>query len=223
MSMSWEYPVFILPHGVGYVALVDRNLPDDPSQMLVVMTELARAEGLMVEFGLPGQPRALKNAREFRWLMESVRPPITQVAFDPRPTDDQVNARWQLPIAQFIEDHLEIDFSPWNYPVFVAAQESGFACIEGQSSDGGALSALCIFSNEAKADEYLQAADEWATLCELSSLDEAIRFLKGVGDQIEAVALDPVVDEGRRTAKHCFAMETLLEKYLVRETPPDDA
>jgi hypothetical protein len=32
-----------------------------------------------------------------------------------------------------------------------------------------------------------------------------------------AVALDPTVSDGGRTAKHCFALETLRAKSLVRD------
>jgi len=52
---------------------------------------------------------------------------------------------------------------------------------------------------------------------ELSSVEEANRFLSGLDEGVVAVALDPVVDDNRHTAKRCFDLQTLLTKYLVAD------
>jgi hypothetical protein len=215
MTFSWNYPIFLIPHGGGYASIVD---PEDTNrQLLVVFTKEEPALAFFVEFNILGRPRALKNSREFAWLLQSLQEPVTRVAFDPKPAQGEVNAAWTVAVATLLNHHLAVDFSPWNYPSFVIAEESGFASIEGQSSDGRPLTAVGVFTSADKARDYLSATDSKGTLCELKNVDEARRFLESLDVNVFAVALDPTVKDGQHTAKHCFDIATLLEKYLVND------
>ncbi len=219
MSRYWEYPIYLIPHGGGYASMVDPNAEADaePTQLLVVYTESEVAVRFMAEFGMADTPRMLFNDREFSWLLQSLRAPVTDVAFDPSPLGDKIDARWQVAVRELLDEHLSTDYSPWNYPVYAVAQESGFVSIDGAGSAGESLTVLGLFTSEDKAKSYLEAADESGELCTLTNLDEARIFLTALTEQIAAVALDPIVEQDQRTAKHCFPLETLLSKYLVRE------
>ncbi|MDA1054657.1 MAG: hypothetical protein O3C40_29870 [Planctomycetota bacterium] len=219
MSRYWEYPIYLIPHGGGYASIVDPNAQADaaPSQMLVVYTESEVAVRFMSEFGMADMPRMLFNDREFSWLLQGLRAPVTDVAFDPSPLGDKSDARWQVAVRELLDEHLTADYSPWNYPVYAVAQEKGFVSIDGAGSHGESLTVLGLFTSEAKAMGYLEAANESGELCTLMSLDEARTFLSALTEQIAAVALDPIVDRDQRIAKHCFPLETLLNKYLVRD------
>lgn len=217
MSRYWEYPIYLIPHGGGYASIVDPNAEAEPTQMLVVYTESEVAVQFMSEFGMADTPRMLFNDREFSWLLQSLRAPVTDVAFDPSPLGDKVGARWQVAVSELLESHLTADYSPWNYPVYAIAQEKGFVSIDGARSDDEPLTVLGLFTREDKARGYLEAADEAGELCTLASLDEMRTFLTALRHQIAAVALDPIVEQDQRTAKHCFPLETLLNKYLVRD------
>ncbi len=219
MSRYWEYPIYLIPHGGGYASMVDPNAEADaePTQLLVVYTESEVAVRFMAEFGMADTPRMLFNDREFSWLLQSLRAPVTDVAFDPSPLGDKIDARWQVAVRELLDEHLSTDYSPWNYPVYAVAQESGFVSIDGAGSAGESLTVLGLFTSEDKAKSYLEAADESGELCTLTNLDEARIFLTALTEQIAAVALDPTVEQDQRTAKHCFPLETLLSKYLVRE------
>ncbi|MBC8353538.1 MAG: hypothetical protein H8E66_16185 [Planctomycetes bacterium] len=219
MSRYWEYPIYLIPHGGGYVSMVDPTAESEnvPTQMLVVYTQSEVAVQFMSEFGIEDTPRMLFNDREFSWLLRSLRAPVTDVAFDPSPLGDKIDARWQLAVSELLTEHLTADYSPWNYPVYAIAQESGFVSIDGADSSGERLRVLGLFSSEEKANDYLLAADELGELCMLTNLDETRAFLSALTKQIEAVALDPTVEPDQRAAKHCFPLDTLLNKYLVRE------
>lgn len=219
MSRYWEYPIYLIPHGGGYASMVDPNTQADaePTQMLVVYTESEVAVRFMTEFGIPDTPRMLFNDREFGWLLQSLRAPVKEVAFDPSPLGDEIAARWQVAVPELLEEYLTADYSPWNYPVYAVAQETGFVSIDGTGSAGEPLTVLGLFTSQEKANEYLKAADESGELCTLKNLDEAQVFLTALTGQVAAVALDPIVEQDQRTAKHCFPLKTLLEKYLVRE------
>jgi hypothetical protein len=216
MDFSRDYPIYLVPHGGGYASIVDPQA--ESVQLLVVYTEEQDAADFMIQFGLPGSPRALHNDREFLWLLQSLQSPVTQVAFDPRPVEQQVNSRWTVSVQSLMEDHLAADYSPWSYPIFVIATDCGFTSIQGQASDGRPILAVAVFTKASKARAYLEAAEETGTLCKLADMDQARRFLESLALEVFAVAVDPVVTDEKRSAKHCFDIATLLEKYLVRES-----
>lgn len=213
MDISWNYPIYLIPHQTGYVSI----LADDGSdqQMLVVYTCRESAAEFMDDHGLPGQPRALQNAREFRWLLDALRAPVTQVAFDPRVVQRHARTRWKVSIPALRDKHLTADFSPWNYPIYVVAQDTGFACIQGQASDGRPLMAIALFTSSERAEDYLESTGESGQLCKVGDMALARRLLDSLPLEVFSVAIDPVVDNSVRKARHCFDIATLLEKYLV--------
>ncbi|MCL4207349.1 MAG: hypothetical protein KJ000_33115 [Pirellulaceae bacterium] len=213
MNITWSYPIYLIPHGAGYVSILARDGSVD--QMLVVYTCEQSAIEFMDNHGLPGEPRPLQNGREFRWLLDALRKPVTRVAFDPQIIERQAHPRWELPVKTLRDEHLSADFSPWNYPVYVIAQGTGFVSIDGRTSDGRPLTAIAFFTSSGRATEYLTNAGETGELCELPDMRLTRRFLDRLALEVFAVAVDPVVDEAGRRAKHCFDIATLLEKYLV--------
>ena len=219
MGRYWEYPIYLIPHGGGFASMLDPHTEadDEPTQMLIVYTESEVAVQFMSEFGMAETPRMLFNDREFRWLLQSLRAPVTDVAFDPSPLGDKVDARWQVAVRELLDEHLTADYSPWNYPVYAIAQEAGFVSIDGAGNKGEPLTILGLFTSPDKAKGYLEATEESGELCVLTNLDEARALLIALTERIAAVALDPIVEQDQRTAKHCFPLETLLNKYLVRD------
>jgi hypothetical protein len=213
MNNTWIYPVYLIPHGAGYVSIAANDGSDD--QMLVVYTSEQSAAGFMDDHGLPGTPRPLRNDREFCWLLDALRAPVTRVAFDPRVVDRRAHPRWEIPVKTLRDEHLSADFSPWNYPVYAVAQDTGFASIHGRASDGRPLTAIAFFTSPERARAYLRAAGEAGELCELPDMRLARRFLDSLALEVFAVAVDPVADQSARTAEFCFDIATLLEKYLV--------
>ncbi len=215
MNPSWQYPIYLIPHGGGYASIVDPDSSDQPVHHLAVYDELRMAIEFMHDFSILGAPRPMQNDREFLWLLQSLQAPVTQVALNPQPNDDGLRARWTISVRELMDDHLTVEYSPWNYPIYVVALDAGFICIGGQSNDGRDITAIGVFSNEALANKYLEAAGESGTTCELTSVEQATRFFSALDGKVAAAALDPVINDGRHTAKHCFELETLLTKYLV--------
>ncbi len=219
MELTWKYPLYIIPLTTGYASVVDSQDPGQPVHYLVIFTELEKAEGVMAQWEISGSPRALSNAREFGWLLRSLQAPVSQIALDPEPTDDEVNARWSISVDEMLQQHLVVDYSPWSYPVYVWAQKDGFACIEGVGPDGGQLAALALFASEEKLTQYVDDTQEGGELFELSDLEQTREFLSRLNARVTAVALNPQSVDGKRSAKHCFSLDTLLAKYLVNEAP----
>jgi hypothetical protein len=215
MTRPWQYPIYLIQHGGGYASLVDDAVSEQSSQSLVVCRDEEKAMSFMAACELLGKPRELQNDREFGWLLQSLRSPVTNVVFDPSVTVEQDESAWRVSVREILEQHLVADNSPWNYPVYAVAQGEGFISIEGQASDGRALTALGLFTDELRIEAYLEEADEAGTPCALTDLGEARTFLEAMSIHATAIALNPTVVDGQRTAKHCFAIETLLEQYLV--------
>jgi hypothetical protein len=213
MNITWNYPIYLIPHQAGYVSIAVNDGSDD--QMLVVYTCEESAASFMEDHGLPGTPRPLGNAREFGWLLDALHAPVTRVAFDIEVTERRPNPRWEIPVKELRSKHLAADFSPWNYPVYVVAQDTGFACIRGSTSDGRPLTAIAVFTSSERAQSYLRDAGEIGQLCELVDMPLTRRFLNSLALEVLAVAVDPVVHPSGRQAKYCFDIATLLENYLV--------
>ena len=217
MAIDWQYPIYLIPLGGGYASVCDPDAGDETPHYLAVFTAESLAVAFMVQCEILTRPRALNNAREFSWLLQSLRHPVTQVAFDPSPQGRQVDARWMVSVEDLIQRYLRVDFSPWNYPLFVIAQEDGYASIEGRSDEGQQWRAVCLFTEFQKAEDYLRLAGESGEISQLDDWQQARDLLGSLAMDSAAVALDPVADGAQRKAKYCFAIETVLTKYLVRE------
>jgi hypothetical protein len=219
MIIDWQYPLYVIPLGGGYVSVVDSPTADAPQQMLAVFTSLPVAESFVQVHQLDCAPKPLHNGREFGWLLQSLRAPVTQVAFDPEAGEQRVTSRWTVGVQQLLEHHLQVDSSPWNYPVFVVRQQEGYASIEGHADDGRSLRAVCLFTSSDKAQAYLQDTGLEATVQSLPDRQAARQLLEQMVPDVTAVALDAVVSEGKHSARYCFPIQVLLDKYLVVQEP----
>ncbi len=171
----------------------------------------------MAECGIEGEPRPLHNGREFAWLAQSLRAPIRYLAFDPEAGTKHVTAAWKVSVDELLRNHIVIDYSPWNYPVYYIEQEGGLASVEGLSSSQQNLIAVGLFTSEQNAQQYLQDTGEAGTIHALHSLGEARRFCEQLLPDVTAVALNLTLSDGQRVAKYCFSIRTVLEKYLVEK------
>src|SRR6056297_528861 len=151
MAIDLEYPVYLLPVPGGYASVVSQQPDSEPIYSLAVFLDEERAIRFMETCNLPGTPRPLNNAREFRWLLQSLKEPVTQVAFDPSADAQELVARWIVSLEELLNDHIVADHSPWNYPVFVIAQGEGFVSIAGSSDAGQSIQAVALFSSADKA------------------------------------------------------------------------
>ena len=177
----------------------------------------------MVACEIMGSTRQINNDREFGWLLTSLHAPVAGVVFDPSPIIDNPPG-WKVSVKDLLDNHLVSDNSPWNYPVYVVAQEQGFISIEEADNDGQPLTAIGFFTSVEYVETYLEAAAEAGATCPIDNVEEARSFLKKMAPQATAVAINPTAIDGQRTAKYCFAITTLLEKYLVnKKTGPEDA
>lgn len=214
MQFEWQYPLFLIPHAGGYAALVDDTVTP-AEQALVVTTNGELALALMHRFDILSVPRQLHNAREFKWLLESLQSPITRVVFDPQPVEDRCDAAWRVSVADLLGRYVIADNSPWNYPITVIANDEGFLCIGDDEPKEQAVNAIAVFTEQSKADAYLSETNDVGTPCHLGNVTEAKTFLSSLVPVVNAVAINPRVENGIRVTKHCFSLETLLTKYLV--------
>ncbi|MGY8768557.1 MAG: hypothetical protein ACKVH8_09040 [Pirellulales bacterium] len=219
MTIQWNYPIYLIAHSGGYASIVDPTSEiEPPLQQLVVISEEKQALQFMGNFQILGAPKPLNNDREFGWLLQSLKPPVTSIAFDPNPVEKEINATWTCSIGTMLEQHLSMDNSPWNYPVYFINQDTGYSSILGQSAEGQDVIVLNLFTTKDKANEFLKAADEPGDLEEYADMSSLREFLEGMQKSGSAVAIDPEITEAGRTAKNCLGLESLLSKYLVADT-----
>lgn len=215
--VQWDYPLFVVAHGGGYVSIVDPSDEDDeqPRQILATHSSEVAALAFMQQFAIVGEPRQLNNDREFRWFLKSLKHPVTKLAFDPQPVELDLNARWIMPIDQFLADYLVVDNSPWHYPVFVIDHGDGFGSIEGRNEEGEPVTLLSIFTGEQTAENFLKRQPRGGTVLKLHNMPHVRELLVGLQDEIAAVAIDPLLDEDTTTSQYCLGVDALLNKYLT--------
>jgi len=214
--IQWEYPLYLIAHGGGYTSIVDpKDTDDQPQHILTTHSSEQVALNFMQQFAIIGEPRQLNNDREFRWFLKSLKLPVTQVAYDPDPVEFDLNAKWIAKIKTLLEDHLIVDNSPWNYPVFIIQQEDGYSSIAGNDEEGQPITLLNLFTDEEKAKKYAATEEGSGEVTTLHNMEHVREILLGLRDTVSAVALDPVFDENESSSQYCIGVEALLDKYLV--------
>ena len=80
---------------------------------------------------------------------------------------------------------------------------------------------LGVFRNRDDAEKYLPESQD-AEICEIKNLQQAQTFFSAIAEMLDAVALDPIMEDGVVRTQHCFLIDTLLDKYLIEtdETEP---
>ena len=219
MSLALNYPLYLIALDGGYVSVVDADGAEPRPHYLAVFTTEEAAETFTQRCELLGAIKELRNARDFAWLLQSVRPPVTRVAFDPEPLSLTVQGRWLVDIQEMLNEHLLIDYSPWNYPAYVIRQPNGYASIHGQTSHGSQWTAVSIFTAREKADAFLTASGGPGEVEEVTSLAAARSLLESLTEVAQAVAIDPTIEEDRHNAQHCLGLQNVLDKYLVQSKP----
>jgi len=219
---SWSYPLFVIRHGGGLASVVLDALGREPELALAVFTSQQQLAAFVDAVGLEAEPRAVHNDREFFYLLHGLKSPTTVVAFDSNPAGREVNARFILSVEKILAEHLPRAASPWDYPVYVLRTGGGYASIRGPARDQDELTAVGLFTDRSRAGDYRQAAEIEGEILELSTPAALDQFLVALGSAAAAVALNPTVDHGRRTAKWCGPMATLRQKYLPRERMQDE-
>jgi len=214
MSFTWDYPVFVIPHGGGFVSVPVESSQEAPQFAVTVFTSESLARQFMETVDLDGSPAALKNDREFAFFASALKKPCTAVVFDSQPEGTEVCARWQIDVPTLLEKHLPGARSPWDYPVFVLAAEEGYALIQGAGAEGSGISAVVLFTDAASAEAYCSAAGFEGAVEPLDTPEATVAFLQAVPPNVTAVAVNPRVEDGRHRAKTCVRIATLLEKYL---------
>ena len=213
-----EYPLFLIPFDAGYVSVVDPDEGEGNSHYLAVFTSAgigSQLHGGMWDRRSTGRCTTPASLHGFA----ACAAPVTNVAFDPEAESKTVQARWRISVQSVLDEHLVADHSPWNYPVFVIEQRGGFASIEGGTSGGEEMRAVILFTTEEKAAQYLRDAGETGVIHKLEDMPRTRDFLDSLTADTHAVALDPAVVRGARSAEHCFSLTTVLDKYLVTQRP----
>jgi hypothetical protein len=220
MSYEWAYPIYLVPLPGGYASVEEEAESNEKTHALVVYTDNDLCSKFLARFGITAQPKPLKNSREFAWLLQNIKPPVTRVAFDPAVEEADAPPRWSVGIPELLNDYLVIDYSPWNYPVYVLSQGEGFASIAGEVGEAGngeGMHAVALFTDQQLAREYLLGAGETGSILALHDLQETRDFLTAIASGANSIAVNPIAEDGKRTAKHCFSIKTVLDKYLVRQ------
>lgn len=220
MNISWQYPLYLIPIQGGFASVSD-NDSSEPDQSLIVFSSDAAAVLFISHFNLLSAPKAIQNDRELSWLLHGLKPPVTRMLLDANPANPESKSG-QLFTVKEVLSTLKPDLSPWDYPVYAIATDVGFVTIDGAAADGEFLSAIAFFTSQEKAHQYLESSGDTGETCEIKNRIDANIFLRGVSKMVGAVAIDPIVEGNKHSAKYCFSVETLLNKYLIGSDQSND-
>jgi uncharacterized protein (DUF952 family) len=225
-QLELGYPLYLLHHGPGYVSLVDIESTDEPQpQALAVFGSYERAVDFVEQMaGLAGI-RAIKNAREFQWLLTSLTEPVVEAVLDPAIDRPEIVGVWRRRVTELLARDIEIDNSPWNYPVYLLksrGEKSGWSSIQ---AGGGShwFSFMVMFTGKKLANAYQREIESEDGMSELISVPDMWRLrehLLELGTEIAGVAINPTVEAGVRKSAQCLEIGRLLEHYLLVVRPP---
>lgn len=233
--LEMDYPLFVLHHGPGYVSLVDASAGGEPPPQALA---LFSSHGLAAEFvermvGFAGI-KTLRNGRELQWLLASLKYPVSDAVLDPAMDRPEIAGVWRRTIRELVEEHIEIDHSPWVYPIYLLRQTHGDVV----SKEGGgrlgwsSISAgeasnrfvfVAMFTDELAACEYrerTESEDGWSQVVEVTGRVALREILVGLGAEIAGVAVNPSVEAGVRKCGNCLEIGRLLDHYLTADPPP---
>ncbi len=234
-SLNWTYPVYLIRHAGGYASVavdpvsvdpvsvdpvsIDHDQPG-PRFAICVFTTEALGRRFVEAVEIEGENRAVRSDREFAQLLRALKEPFTTVVFDAEPAETEINEKWRVDVSTLLEDHLPWADSPWDYPVYVLAQNSGnrgvdYASIEADVADRGPLLAIGLFLKKVAVDQYRQAADNDGRPQALDTPKQLADFLRDLPSSVTAVALNPRVVDGKHVARQCLSTSNLLEKILM--------
>lgn len=222
-----KYPLYLLHHGPGYVSLVDVASAADPQpQALALFGSYERAVEFVEQMAGFAGIRAIKNAREFQWLLTSLKEPVVEAVLDPAMDRPEIVGVWRRTVAELLEWGIEIDNSPWNYPVYLLKSiggQRGWSSIQvGAGSNW--FSFIVMFTSEKLAPAYLAEIEgedgplELVLVPDMWSLRER---LVSLGPEIAGVAINPTVAAGVRKCENCLEIGRLLGHYLTVVPPPE--
>lgn len=220
-KLECPYPLYLVKHGGGYVSLLEEGAdPETSDQALAVFSQEALAAEFIDTIGVMAGIKTLANAREFAWLLASLREPVVEVILDQPPGETELSGQWRVPVSEMLNHHLVVDYSPWNYPVYAVQEvfegrDLGYSCITGQDSEGNPVTVLTLFTRPQLAQDYLQACKTKGELERFDSVEQIRPWLESLDAEVSAVAIDPVIEKNQRRADQCIGLDRLLESYLV--------
>ena len=223
MSLDWGYPLYLIGIELGFASVVDEVADGQRRVSLVVFTDQARMERFMHEVGLEGMPRPIANDREFSYLLQGLRAPVTSVAFDSAPCGREVHARWIVEVQELLDKHLPWAASPWSYPLYVVAERDGFSCVEETADSKRPRRAMSLFTTSNAAQQYAQNARIEGSVQPVATPDDLRTLLQHLDSTVTAMAIDPTAAGVKRMAKRCVEIATVLEKYLPSSKPSTES
>ncbi|MBL8890557.1 MAG: DUF952 domain-containing protein [Planctomycetaceae bacterium] len=221
------YPLYLLHHGPGYVSLVDVHSSQEPQpQALALFSSYEKAADFVEQMGGLAGIKAIRNGKELQWLLTSLSEPVTDTVLDPAVDRPEIVGAWRRSVAELLESAIEIDNSPWNYPVYLLKSrdaQRGWSSIQAGTRSNW-FSFLALFTGESLARGYQQAVEDEDGVCELVSIPDMWRLrehLLEMGTGIAGVAVNPQVEDGVRKCANCLEIGRLLEHYLVVVRPSE--
>jgi uncharacterized protein (DUF952 family) len=235
-QLELGYPLYLLHHGPGYISLVDVTAATEPPpQALALFSSHDLAADFIEQMvGLAGI-KALRSGRELQWLLASLQAPVVEAVLDPALDRPEIAGVWRRSVRELLEEHVEIDNSPWHYPVYLLRRpveaETGRRAAAGGELGWSSISAggdsqrflfVALFTDERLVTEYRVATegeDGWPEVVEVGGRMELRGILAALGRQIAGVAVNPTVAAGVRKCENCLEIGRLLDHYLVVVPP----
>jgi uncharacterized protein (DUF952 family) len=219
--VSLQFPLYLLHHGPGYVSLVDVQSQSDPQpQSLALFGTYERAAEFVEQMAGFAGIKAIRNARELQWLLSSLKEPVVEAVLDPAIDRPEIVGTWRRTVRELLEWHIQIDRSPWNYPVYLlrsTGTERGWSLIR---AGGGKhwFSFVAMFTSDTWAENYRrQVEDEDGPheLVKAGSMQILRAILEELGSEIAGVAVNPEFEQGVRKCENCLEIGRLLGHYLT--------
>ncbi|MDP1564240.1 MAG: DUF952 domain-containing protein [Pirellulaceae bacterium] len=231
-QLDLRYPYYLLHHGQGYVSLVDVQSSIEPRpQALALFSTYQRAAEFLEQIAGFAGIKAIRNGRELHWLLTSLKEPVAETVLDPAVDRPEISGTWRRTVVELLRRHIEIDNSPWNYPVFLLRSgrlgetaNGGWSSIQAGAGSHW-FSFVVLFTGEVLAEAYrkeIEPEDGWLELVTVPDMRCLRERLVELGAGIAGIAVNPTVDGGARKCEKCLEIGRLLAHYLTVGRAPDE-
>jgi len=210
--MIASYPVYVIKVGSGYAIMATPDSPEEkPEYAVLVFTKEELAEQFIEAIGLENADvRFLRDERELGRVIAAQPAEVTHIAIDSSLKDGHLETNC-LTLYEMVKNHMPLARSPWDYPVFFLRQTNGnYSAIQTEKS-----LVIAMFTSNQLAKDY-RAKLERPSQYELARVETPktlLEFLKGLPEEITAVAFNPTMD-GQSTKAQCLEVSKLIEKFL---------
>ncbi|MDA7951291.1 MAG: hypothetical protein MPJ24_07355 [Pirellulaceae bacterium] len=232
MAHPWKFPLYILPHGGGYVSLMRSqyrlategpkgeggNQEEKEDHLAVVLfDDLSLAGDFQEAAGISAPLSSLKRPEDFAEFVRGLTDKTPTVILNPQLKEGELIVEAQAKAVELLARELPSPGIRWGLPLYLLQQKEGWFSLCGTGQDGKQQQAVAAFTQKKALLSVQEELSLVGEIVSLGSLERLNTFLGEIGEEATALAFNPTVEGGRLRASYAITVIG-LHKALANST-----